>query len=520
MFSPFTPDRLIKSVCTLLVFLLSLGELTAQTPVISYFDTWEESPAAELKGPHRVIELNDRKGLNVQSIHSRIILPEHTLNSEKGAVSMWVASLEDLSPVPKFGGVDKHNPDHRVLPLLSLNPDPQKLDSTAFKWIWKPYWHASFRVMWVTGHYYWGIFEPHPIGASLIGNEFHFNRHQWYHLVLTWDHSTNVYRLYANGVMIGTEPYHLEKPFRYEKVPGDQPLYTGSPQLCYGEINFYDEVLSAETVKQQYQTEATDYNAEIQEELLSLHTGVGKKAFDFALDHQWEEKLSLSLQEPQHLDSFYVQGYTKAPEVTAEGLRLRTPFELMDRSRTVDQVYLWTWKTFEGDIYIEYDFKINRRGGLSLLMFNASGMNREDFMKDYPLRTTGTMRMVAWEDVRNYHWEYYRDQIDARNDVASSAMLKNPYQAPMYYTTSHELQASDVWHKLQLVQRGNHIVGAIDGVILIDAIDNGFANDGAVFDYGHVAIRCMLNSDVTFRNLKIYNRNQGFKVLKAYQGDK
>lgn len=496
-------------------FLVSLN-LIAQNPSFIYFSNFD-NPEKLIKGDFRVIDLKGRKGVNTQSIHSRIKLEKHTLNKTKGSVTMWVASLDDLAPVPKFGGVDINNKDHRVVPLLSDNPNPQNLDNIAFKWIWKPYWHASFRVMWVPGYYYWGIFEPHPIGASTIGNEFHFDKHQWYQLTLTWNHETGDYRLYANGILIGTEPNYLPKPFRYELVPEDTPLFTGNPQLCYSSISFYDEFLNQETIAKNYIKETTDFNAELQQELITRHMGKGKKAFDFALNHQWKEKLSISFQEKHHLDSFYVQGYGKESEITAEGLRVKTPAVMMDRTQLDNQVYFWSWKTFEGDIYIEYDFKINRRGGLSLLMFNASGMNREDFMKDYKLRTVGRMRMVAWEDVRNYHWEYYRDQIDARNDVSSSAMLKNPYQKPMDYNVLDKELESDVWHKLQLVQRGNHIVGAVDGVVMIDAMDNAFENDGPIFDYGHIAIRCMLNSDVTFRNLKVYNRNESFIVVKEYK---
>ena len=52
-------------------------------------------------------------------------------------------------------------------------------------------------------------------------------------------------------------------------------------------------------------------------------------------------------------------------------------------------------------------------------MFQASGMQREDFMKEYPLRTNGSMSTVHSEDVRNYHWEFFREMNDTRNDVCS-----------------------------------------------------------------------------------------------------
>jgi hypothetical protein len=60
-------------------------------------------------------------------------------------------------------------------------------------------------------------------------------------------------------------------------------------------------------------------------------------------------------------------------------------------------------------------------------------MHREDFMADYPRRRTGSMRMVFGENVRNYHWEYYRHMNDTRHDMASSGLIKQPWQWPLAY---------------------------------------------------------------------------------------
>ena len=73
------------------------------------------------------------------------------------------------------------------------------------------------------------------------------------------------------------------------------------------------------------------------------------------------------------------------------------------------QVYIWSNRTFEGNIYVEFEWKALKPNGLSLLMIHASGMTREDFMADYPKKTSGTMNAVHNENVRNYHWEYYRE---------------------------------------------------------------------------------------------------------------
>jgi len=148
-----------------------------------------------------------------------------------------------------------------------------------------------------------------------------------------------------------------------------------------------------------------------------------------------------------------------------------------------------------------------RPGGLSLLMVQASGMNREDFMADYPLRTSGRMKTVYGEDIRNYHWEYYREMADMSNDVSNSALMKNPFAYPLSFSALTTPLEKDVWHKLQFLQIGNKLTGAIDGKIMVEFTDDGFTNNGPVYNFGHIAIRCMLHSKLQFRNLRVYDHS-------------
>jgi len=169
------------------------------------------------------------------------------------------------------------------------------------------------------------------------------------------------------------------------------------------------------------------------------------------------------------------------------------------------QVYVWSNRTFEGNLYVEYEFKVLHLGGLSLLMVQASGMNREDFMADYPLKTIGRMTTVYGEAVRNYHWEYYREMADMRNDLENSALIKNPFLYPLSLGAKSTPVEKNVWHKLQFLQIGNKLVGAIDGIIMVAFTDDGFSNNGPVYDFGRIAICCMLRSKLLFRNIKVYN---------------
>ena len=218
--------------------------------------------------------------------------------------------------------------------------------------------------------------------------------------------------------------------------------------------------------------------------------------------------MSISMTKPSDMDSFYVQGNPVKVAITPEGMLVETIDKAYTGRLLDSQVYVWSNRPFEGNLYVEYEFKVLRPGGLSLLMVQASGMNREDFMADYPLRTSGRMTTVYGEDVRNYHWEYYREMADMRNDLENSALMKNPFLYPLSFGSLNTPVQKDVWHKLQFLQVGNQLTGAIDGVIMVAFTDDGFSNNGPVYDFGRIAIRCMLHSKLLFRNLKVYNQSK------------
>jgi hypothetical protein len=246
----------------------------------------------------------------------------------------------------------------------------------------------------------------------------------------------------------------------------------------------------------------------LEEELLHTYAGKNLKPFTWKLDEGWNQKLNLSLTKSSDLDSFYIQGKPKQVAINNEGLLIETINKEMNAAILDSQMYVWSKKHFEGDLYVEYEYKSLRPGGLSLLLTQASGMNREDFMDDYPLRTSGRMVMIYGEDVRSYHWEYYREMADMRNDLDNSAFMKQPWNFPLAFTSKSKPLTKDTWHKLQFLQIDNKLVGALDGVIMFDCTDEGFTNNGPVLDFGRIAIRLMLRSKMVFRNLKVYNKER------------
>jgi hypothetical protein len=127
------------------------------------------------------------------------------------------------------------------------------------------------------------------------------------------------------------------------------------------------------------------------------------------------------------------------------------------------------------------------------------------------------MTMVYGEDVRSYHWEYYREMNDMRNDLDNSAFMKQPWNYPLAFATRKVPLEKEIWHKLQFLQINNKLIGSIDGNIMFECTDDSFTNNGPVLDFGRIAIRCMLHTKMIFRNLKVYNQPK-FEVDKIIEG--
>jgi hypothetical protein len=475
--------------------------------IIYKFNTLSSKDNSNILGPARILKKNGRTGLNTTSSSTKLKILKHNINNLKGTLSMWIMALEDIAPAWSAVYFGTDNKYFNVFPLLVDKEDMGNFSGANFSFHILRSWHPGLTIKFKqgTGHDMYNH-------AAAAANHSDFEKLRWYHLTASWDMENKQVSLYINGIKVGSHDVTAERLGRDQC--GDT-LFMGNPTLCISELAFYNQVLSDEDVYNAYRIEVTDFDSIYERKLKHIYTGAGLELFKFFPDEEWEKKLDLSLNTPKDLDSFYIQGYTDAVKISKEGLLVETPNVPIGEGQYEKQVYIWTKKPFEGDLYVEYEFKTLRKGGLSLIMIQASGMQREDFMADYPLRIAGNMNMVAWSSIRNYHWEYYREMNDVRNDIATGAMLKNPYQYPIGFGTLNHSLSLNEWHKLELLQIGDKITGAIDGKIIIKGVDNGFTNNGAVYDFGRIAIRCMVRSKIIFRNLKVYNRKPDFDIVES-----
>ena len=413
-----------------------------------------------LVGKGRHIEYQNRTAWHAGSAHSHLKLPINLNAFPRGTLTLWILPLEDLSHRYPCADQRKAHPgtDFNNHILIGDQPDLQNVHDSSFALIWDPGWYPQYWAKFFKGYLYHDGFRPERKLLTLAGL-CRFERIRWVQLALSWDKPAGQCALFVNGIRVGSS---AEDTFLHAEASNDC-LYAGNTAFAIGEVAVYSEMLAAEALESHYLQTVSAADPDYQQSLRDMYYGENPKAFAFTPDSSWKESLALSLQDPADLKQFYIQGRTEAPRITAAGLEVETVENYPPTDRSIDdleQVYLWTERTFEGDMDLTYEYMPLKPGGLSLLLTQASGMQGEDFMADYPRRTTGSMSMVCWENIRNYHWEYYREVPDVPAGSASSGLIKNPWTTPLAYRCESKPTAQQQWHRLEFLQQGKRLRGA------------------------------------------------------------
>jgi len=464
---------------------------------------------------YRIVESQGRSGLHIQSVHGRFVLPQHTVASPKGTITMWILPLDDIDFIPPREQYTMSNPRyyHHIV-FLTDRERLAHVNAAQFAWYYRKSDYPPMFAQFLKGG------PNHHNHFYATAEYFYMRRRHWYHLSLTWNTEEKRCRIYANGVLVGLEDQFRNDAFMREK-PG-MFLYGGSPSIAFSDVAFFDDDLSQERVRALYAEEATrtilNANAEIDAEQSRLFEGKDLECFSWKPDAGWKRQLALGLNRTEDLLSFYHQGDNTGLQVTEEGLRITTPMQDAASSlrnkfnaeipHIVDlaQMYIFTRKVFEGDLYVTFEFKTKQHSGLCNVMTQVAGMLGEDFMADYPLRSEGGMHMVHCEDLRNYHWEFFREEMSCRADLCSHIMRKNPFSRRVAAVENRRNEL-DRWYRVHFLQEGNLVRCAIDNTQVLTLDDDPMINMGPASKRGHVGLRCMWRTDVVFRNLEIYTRD-------------
>lgn len=446
-----------------------------------------------LRGGVRRVEFGGRAGWALDDPWSGIRLGPHTLDASEGSLVLTVLPLEELSAATRHEHHFRSLTDADQFTLASDRECVHRSESAHFAITWQSGWHPGLWVKRFSGPIY-RAYKGEPLAAAAAGH-FSFSEVRWWELAYVW--KDGMHRLYVDGVLVATEN-HFARGAAAVCEPWGPILFVGNALFATSEVRCYDRALKA-----------CELGGSPAGEWARPYSGEGLPAFEFDGAPGWETRVDAPLNLPGELSLFHVQGCSSAPRVEADGLRVTTPDRdpTHDASRLdVNQVYLWSRQVFFGDLYVRFEFRTHRKGGLALLMTQASGMQGEDFLSIHPVRETGSMAMVAWEDIRNYHWEFYREMNDVRNDVATHAMLKNPWFKPMGFQVDGPLYQLGEWQIIEFLQEGRWISAAVNRRLLFRAEDNPFDNNGPTLSRGRIALRCMTRTDVTFRNLLLMTR--------------
>ncbi len=467
---------------------------------------------SELHGPARIVSHKGRNGLHALSTRTRLKLPGAGTyaNIPRGAMTYWVLPLEDLSNATYWGHYRDLEPDFNIYTLLSDHRDLRNVGVSHFALLWQSTWWRPLMARFIAGL----TDRPAKNKPSFGPCELHLRALCWYQIGVTWDREAGRFDLYLNGILVGTAN-RLYPQYPDEAGPD---LFAGNTCFALGELNFNEGFWSKEDFARAYAKSCAFPEPEVHHELEATHGGMHFHTLGWEPSAEWNCQLDLPLTRDSDLEEFYIQGNKEAPRITEEGLLIETPDTFPPPLNSPDnddhiQVYLHSWKTFEGDIALDFEFKPLQNHGLALVMVHASGMQREDFMKDYPLREIGSMRMVCWENVRNYHWEFWRCMEGIRSDTATHAFFKNPWFRGLAYRAMPELMEVNKWHRIQLVQEGERFRGMVDGVLIFDICDEAFQNHGPVYHFGHVSLRNMWGSRCLWRNLRVHTRTLPYETL-------
>jgi hypothetical protein len=454
------------------------------------------------------IDLAGRKAWHCTSRHGAITLPAHPLGKSKGHITLWICPTEELSQHPMLWRTWASNGIGHTVPILSDHPESPNPDGANLSMFWQPHWGHPFFVKFAPGSYFPGVHDPEK-RFFIEGWIEELRRHTWYRLDLAFDHDQAYHALWINGILAGRSNQHGRTPATYE--PCGPQLFLRSPQIAFGTVTFHDQPLTASEIAAAYAAEAPPENHEPDMELQRALTGKGNPVRDLsAHTADWETTCDLSLTDPSQAEHFYLQGCPDALHWQKDGLRILTPQQdpyigTRERKEHDDpcQMYLWSKQMFHGDLYLAFDFMPLEHGGLVLLIPRASGMQGEDFMQDYPLRTSGAMDTIHSSDIRMYHWEFFREMDDTRNDVPSHAIIKWPWEITLAGGIGSTPFRFREWNRIEYLQQDNHFQGAVNGEVVIEGDDHPYQGKGPVLRHGHLAIRGMIRTDIQLRNLVV-----------------
>lgn len=454
----------------------------------------------ELKGAHAFRDIAGLTGLHVASLRTEALIRTELHQGPQGTLSFWFTPLEDLTASPLNNSANNVPFDYTFFSDLFPGRGNDQVRFGASLLMGYPAMVARFAsgAVWTK--------MDHGLAPFVYAEKAVLRAGYWYHFALTWDQPARQLVIYLNGFMAG----HNIQADNFET--GAAGFYLGNPMMVFRDLRLEPRALDAGAVAARYRGDRPAGNTLPDADWQQMLVPRFLPSLDLPRDAGWQLAYGCSFTKAGDLDGWerqgpgqkYLEGFRM--EVTGEGLYLKTPEPVDIESR----MYLWSRRNFEGDQWIEFDFRLESPKGLALLVACASGMQREDFIAEHGLPETGGMVTIL-RNTRNYHWEFMRRVEAMRTDVETQYLAKNPFGHRLHCACVDRLKQNQ-WYRLRFIKAGNRLHGSLDGQTVFDVVDSSFANNGPVYNFGRIGLRQMYHTALRYRNLEVWQRPTGALV--------
>ncbi len=456
------------------------------------------------RGEHRFVTIGARTGYHARSAWANAALRTTLHRASMGSLSIWVTPLEDLGSVPRMAHTLARNPDAMHFPIVSDMLPARDIQAAFFGLYYLSQFHPQLMGKFGPGKFPGWDFT---IGPWVYAESLPLRQGCWYHMVLTWNRPKSEIALYVNGFPLSRNDARIADRF-VSFMDGRETLYLGNPMMVLSEMILEDKVWSAGRITRMYQAAKPRQNAGIDRDFRQWYAPLRQNSARLVPGKGWRLAYQNNFTQAAGAADWVLQGgnYLPVPrlETTPEGLRIETSHIAAKETR----MYLWSPRCFEGnDQWISFEFRPESTHGLALLVFCASGMQREDFFTDFGVPRTGSMDTIIADGLRCYHWEFFRRLDVMRRDVETQVLIKNPWEKPMQYGCVPRLKLHR-WHQLQVIKEGPRIRCRLNDATVFDVTDNAFQGHGPVYNYGRIGLRHMWSTAMSYRNLSVYEKSQ------------
>lgn len=492
---PLSRRSFIKAAgCAAATATLARAAEQAPGPARSLVVPLEDANGLHIAGPHRFLSVAGWTGLQPTSLATKAVVNTDLHREPRGTADFWFCPLEDLTFCPANQAESKVPFSFPFFSDAFPGRDIRAMRFGVYLTSGYPAILAKFADGDIWSKLDFGL-APYVYAEKAI-----LRQGCWYHMALTWDRAAHRLVIYLNGMMAGHNP-------QADQFQDAAPLlYLGNPMMLLRGLRLQSKACNDEDVRALYRQARPAANDLPDADWRQMLSPSFLPPLDIQRDADWNPALECAFTRPGDVSDWLRQGPGAKfladfrMEETREGLFIKTPDALDKETR----MYLWSPKAFEGDQWIEFDFRLESPKGLALLSVCASGMQREDFIMDHGVPPTGSMVTIL-RDLRNYHWEFVRRVEAMRTDVETQYVAKNPFGHRLHYGCIPRLEQNR-WYRLRCLKAGRRLHGAIDGQTVFDVPDDPFHNNGPVYNFGRIALRQMYHTALRYRNLVVYQR--------------